>query len=355
MIIAGAGILKAKGSKELYEFAEKTNTPVTNTLLGLGCFPGSHELSLGMLGMHGTVYANYATEEADLIIAVGMRFDDRITGDPETFCKNAEIIHIDIDPAEIEKNKKVEIPIVGDSKNVLRELNAKIEQLDHSQWIEQVHRWKKEFPMAYGESKEDRLMPQEVLSELDDILKGNAIIATDVGQHQMWAAQFLTYNKPNSIITSGGSGTMGFGLPAGIGAQIGKPEEKVVVVVGDGGFQMTFQELMLIKQYNLPVKIIVLNNSYLGMVRQWQEMFNDRRYSFVDLSINPDFMKIGEAYGIKSVRLETKEDLKEKLKELIELEEGVLIECIVEKEANVLPMIPAGTNVANIVGKKGVI
>ncbi len=312
LIIAGAGILKSKASGCLKEFAEKVDAPVTMTLLGLGGFPGNHELSLGMLGMHGTVYANYATDEADLIIAAGIRFDDRITGNPDKFCPKAKILHIDIDPAEIEKNKKVDVPIVGDLKNVLTELNK-------------------------------------------NILKGDGIVVTDVGQHQMWTAQYMTYTNPDSIVTSGGAGTMGFGLPAAIGAQVAKPDTKVVLVVGDGGFQMTFQELMMIKQYNLPVKVVLINNSFLGMVRQWQEIFNDKRYSFVNLDYNPDFIKIGEAYGIKSVTLKTKEDLKNKLKELIESDEGVLINCIVEKEENVYPMIPAGTSVAQMVGKRGVL
>ena len=355
LIIAGAGILKAKASEDLREFAEKTDTPVTMTLLGLGTFSGNHELSLGMLGMHGTVYANYATDEADLIIAAGIRFDDRITGNPEKFCPKAKIIHIDIDPAEIEKNKRADVPIVGDLKNVLTELNKELEQLKHKEWVDKIKEWKKEYPLVYREVSQDKLIPQEVLEELNNILKGDAIIVTDVGQHQMWAAQFITYTNPDTIVTSGGAGTMGFGLPAAIGAQVAMPHKKVVLVVGDGGFQMTFQELMMIKQYKLPVKVLIINNSFLGMVRQWQEIFNDRRYSFVNLGYNPDFIKIGEAYGIKSVQLKTKEDLKNKLKDLINSDEGVLIDCIVEKEENVYPMIPAGTSVAQMVGKRGVL
>ena len=355
LIIAGAGILKAKASEDLREFAEKTDTPVTMTLLGLGTFSGNHELSLGMLGMHGTVYANYATDEADLIIAAGIRFDDRITGNPEKFCPKAKIIHIDIDPAEIEKNKRADVPIVGDLKNVLTELNKELEQLKHKEWVDKIKEWKKEYPLVYREVSQDKLIPQEVLEELNNILKGDAIIVTDVGQHQMWAAQFITYTNPDTIVTSGGAGTMGFGLPAAIGAQVAMPHKKVVLVVGDGGFQMTFQELMMIKQYKLPVKVLIINNSFLGMVRQWQEIFNDRRYSFVNLDYNPDFIKIGEAYGIKSVQLKTKQDLKNKLKDLINSDEGVLIDCIVEKEENVYPMIPAGTSVAQMVGKRGVL
>lgn len=355
LIIAGAGVLKAKASEELREFADKTQTPVAMTLLGLGTFPGDHELSLGMLGMHGTVYANYATDEADLVIAAGIRFDDRITGNPDTFCPKAKIIHIDIDPAEIGKNKDIDVPIVGDLKNVLTEINKEIGKLSHSEWIEKVKGWKNEYPLVYRKVSEDKLIPQEVLEELNNILKGDAIIVTDVGQHQMWTAQFMTYQNPDFIVTSGGAGTMGFGLPAAIGAQVAMPDKKVVLIVGDGGFQMTFQELMLIRQYKLPVKVLIINNSFLGMVRQWQEIFNDKRYSFVDLTYNPDFMKIGEAYGIKTVKIENKEELKNKLEELIKSDEGVVINCIVEKEENVYPMIPAGTSVAQMVGKRGVL
>ena len=247
------------------------------------------------------------------------------------------------------------MPIVGDLKNVLTELNKELEQLKHKEWVDKIKEWKKEYPLVYREVSQDKLIPQEVLEELNNILKGDAIIVTDVGQHQMWAAQFITYTNPDTIVTSGGAGTMGFGLPAAIGAQVAMPHKKVVLVVGDGGFQMTFQELMMIKQYKLPVKVLIINNSFLGMVRQWQEIFNDRRYSFVNLDYNPDFIKIGEAYGIKSVQLKTKEDLKNKLKGLINSDEGVLIDCIVEKEENVYPMIPAGTSVAQMVGKRGVL
>lgn len=355
LIIAGAGVLKSNASKELKELAEKINSPVTMTLLGLGSFPGDHELSLGMLGMHGTVAANYATAEADLIIAAGIRFDDRITGDTKKFCKNAKIIHIDIDPAEIEKNMKTLVPIVGDLKNVLINLNKEIKENKDIEWVEKVKQWKKEYPLGYANVGENNLLPQEVLQEVDNILQGDTIVVTDVGQHQMWTAQYMTYKHPNSIVTSGGAGTMGFGLPAALGAQVGQPNKKVVLVVGDGGFQMTVEELMMMKQYNLPVKVLLINNSYLGMVRQWQELFNKKRYSFVDLEQNPDFMMLAQAYGIKSVKLTNKEDLKTKLKDAILSEEGIVIECVVQKEENVFPMIPAGTSVEQMVGKRGVL
>ena len=355
LIIAGAGILKAHAYEELKEFVEKTNIPVAMTLLGLGSFPGNHELALGMIGMHGTTYANYAANEADLIIAAGMRFDDRVTGNPQKFLPNAKIIHIDIDPAEIGKNKLIDVPIVGDLKNVLADLNEKAPKVSNDEWLKYIKKLKKEYSLTYRKTEDDILIPQEILSEIDKITKGNVIVATDVGQHQMWAAQYLTFNNPYSILTSGGAGTMGFGLPAAIGAQVANPNKKVLAVVGDGGFQMTFQELMLIKEYNLPVKIFIINNSYLGMVRQWQELFHEKRYSSVDLSYNPDFIRIGEAYGIKSIQLKNKKDLKKNLKKILESDEAVLVECIVEKEENVYPMIPAGKDVSYIVGKRGVL
>ena len=355
LIIAGAGILKGHAYDELKEFVDKTNIPVAMTLLGLGSFPGDHELALGMIGMHGTTYANYAANEADLVIAAGMRFDDRVTGNPLKFLPNANIIHIDIDPAEIGKNKLIDVPIVGDVKNVLAELNQKVPKLSHTKWLDEVAKLKKKYSLTFRKTEEDILIPQEILFEINKLTKGEVIVATDVGQHQMWSAQFIKFNNPYTILTSGGAGTMGFGLPAAIGAQVANPDKKVLAIVGDGGFQMTFQELMMVKEYNLPVKIFIINNSYLGMVRQWQELFNDRRYSSVDLSYNPDFIKIGEAYGIKSIQLKTKKDLKKHLKKILESDEAVLVECIVEKEENVYPMIPAGKDVSCIVGKRGVL
>ena len=355
LIIAGAGVIKSQASKELFELANKMDMPVTTTLLGLGAFPENHDLSLGMLGMHGTVPANYATDEADLVIAAGIRFDDRIAGNPSKFCERAKIIHIDIDPAEIDKNKKADVPIVGDLKNVLSEINKELEPQEHKEWTDKVKEWKKEYPLAHRDVGKDKLLPQEVLKAINDILDGEAIVVTDVGQHQMWSAQYMTYKHANSIVTSGGAGTMGFGVPAAIGAQVGARDKKVVLIVGDGGFQMTLEEIMMIRQYNLPVKVVIINNSFLGMVRQWQELFKDRRYSFVDLECNPDFVKIADAYGIKSERLQTKADLENKLKDLILSDEGVILDCIVEKEENVFPMIPAGKTVSQMIGKKGVL
>ena len=355
LIIAGAGVIKSGASKELLELVNKTDMPVATTLLGLGGFPENHDLSLGMLGMHGTVPANFATDEADLVIAAGIRFDDRIAGNPSKFCEHAKIIHIDIDPAEIDKNKKVDVPIVGDLKNVLAEINKELEPKKHTEWTDKVKEWKNEYPLAHRNVGEDKLLPQEVLKAVNDILDGDAIVVTDVGQHQMWAAQYLTFKNPDTIVTSGGAGTMGFGVPAAMGAQVAARDKKVVLIVGDGGFQMTLEEIMMIRQYNLPVKIVLINNSFLGLVRQWQELFKDRRYSFVELECNPDFVKIAEAYGIKSERLKTKEDLKNRLKDLILSDEGAIIDCIVEKEENVFPMIPAGKTVSQMIGKKGVL
>lgn len=355
LIIAGAGVLKSSAMDEIKELAEKANIPVCNTLVGLGSFPGDHELALGMVGMHGTVAANYSTEEADLVIAAGIRFHDRITGHPDFFCKKAKIIHIDIDPAEIDKNVTINVPIVGDLKQVLTELNALVEAATHDAWLEQIRAWQDEYPMVVPELVDGELNPQYVLSELNKIANRDAIIVTDVGQHQMWAAQFLTHKMPHTIVTSGGAGTMGYGLPAAIGAQIGAPTKQVILVVGDGGFQMTFEELMMVKQYDLPIKIIIINNGFLGMVRQWQEIFNKRRYSYVDLEMSPDFIKLADAFGLDAHRIESVEDFTSTFTNYITSDESIILDCRVKREENVLPMIPAGGTVSGMMGKKGVI
>lgn len=355
LIIAGAGVLKSSAMDEIKELAEKANIPVCNTLVGLGSFPGDHELALGMVGMHGTVAANYSTEEADLVIAAGIRFHDRITGHPDFFCKKAKIIHIDIDPAEIDKNVTINVPIVGDLKQVLTELNALVEAATHDAWLGQIRAWQDEYPMVVPELVDGELNPQYVLSELNKIANRDAIIVTDVGQHQMWAAQFLTHKMPHTIVTSGGAGTMGYGLPAAIGAQIGAPTKQVILVVGDGGFQMTFEELMMVKQYDLPIKIIIINNGFLGMVRQWQEIFNKRRYSYVDLEMSPDFIKLADAFGLDAHRIESVEDFTSTFTNYITSDESIILDCRVKREENVLPMIPAGGTVSGMMGKKGVI
>ena len=353
LIVAGHGVLLSDATEELYKLATTCQIPVTNTLLGLGSFPGEHQLSLGMLGMHGTVYANYATNEADVVLALGIRFDDRIAGVPKEFCKEAIIIHVDIDPAEIGKNKLIDVPIVGDLKHVLNEINHELTPQTHEEWLERIREWREEYPIRVRPHEGDSLLPQKVIHEIDNILKGNAIVVTDVGQHQMWTSQFITFSKPNTIITSGGAGTMGFGLPAAIGAQVAAPDKKVVLITGDGGLQMNSQELLLLKAYNIPVKVVIINNGFLGMVRQWQELFNQHRYSFVDLSINPDFETLAKAYGVQGVTLSTIEELRSQLRDLILSDEPVVINCVVEKEENVFPMIPAGCSAKDMIGLKG--
>lgn len=353
LIVAGHGVLLSGATEELYKLATTCQIPVTNTLLGLGSFPGEHQLSLGMLGMHGTVYANYATNEADVVLALGIRFDDRIAGVPKEFCKDAIIIHVDIDPAEIGKNKRIDVPIVGDLKHVLNEMNHELTPQTHEDWLERIREWREEYPIRVRPHEGDSLLPQKVIYEIDNILKGNAIVVTDVGQHQMWTSQFITFSKPNTIITSGGAGTMGFGLPAAIGAQVAAPDKKVVLITGDGGLQMNSQELLLLKAYNIPVKVVIINNGFLGMVRQWQELFNQHRYSFVDLSINPDFETLAKAYGVQGVTLSTIEELRSQLRDLILSDEPVVINCVVEKEENVFPMIPAGCSAKDMIGLKG--
>lgn len=353
LIIAGHGVLLSNATEELYKLATTCQVPVVNTLLGLGSFPGEHQLSLGMLGMHGTVYANYAVNEADVVLALGIRFDDRIAGVPKEFCKEATIIHVDIDPAEIGKNKLIDVPIVGDLKHVLNEMNHELTPQTHESWLERIREWREEYPIRVRPHEGNSLLPQKVIYEIDNILKGNAIVVTDVGQHQMWTSQFITFSKPNTIITSGGAGTMGFGLPAAIGAQVAQPDKKVVLITGDGGLQMNSQELLLLKAYNIPVKVVIINNGFLGMVRQWQELFNQRRYSFVDLEVNPDFETLAKAYGVQGVTLSTIEELRSQLRDLILSDEPVVINCVVEREENVFPMIPAGCTAKDMMGLKG--
>jgi len=341
LILAGHGAVLAHAEKELLEFAETLNAPVTGTLLGKGVFPESHALALGMPGMHGTAYANKALVEADLIIAVGSRFDDRIIGQADKFGRNAIIIHIDIDPAEINKMIKVDFQCIGDAKAILTELNRHISRLDCDDWIEHLEQYKIKYPLSY--QVHGGLKMQHILDELYDLTDGKAVMATDVGQHQMWAAQFYKCDEPWQWLTSGGAGTMGFGFPAAIGAQLGRPDDVVVAVVGDGGFQMTLFELATAVLEKLPVIILVLNNHYLGMVRQWQELFFENRESGVDLDGNPDFVKLAEAYGATGYNLKRAADVRKILTKALEHKGGpVLINAEVVKTSNVFPMIPAG-------------
>ncbi|NYE56395.1 biosynthetic-type acetolactate synthase large subunit [Carboxydothermus ferrireducens] len=347
LIFTGGGTVNAGAEKLLLAFAEKINAPVVASLMGLGGFPGDHPLFLGMLGMHGTKPANYAVSECDVLIAVGVRFDDRVTGDVKSFAPKAKIVHIDIDPAEINKNVLVEVPLVGDVKNSLELLIKGVNEKKPEKWLKYVFGLKEKYPLTYN--RECGLKPQKVIETLYKITGGEAIIVTDVGQHQMWAAQFYKFNKPRRFISSGGLGTMGFGLPAGIGAQVARPEQQVIVVSGDGSIQMNSQELMTVAAYNIPVKVIILNNGYLGMVRQWQELFHQRRYSHTELK-NPDFVKLADAYGIRGLRIKKEENLEEKLLEAINYAGPVVVDVWVDREENVFPMVPPGGAIHKMIG-----
>jgi acetolactate synthase-1/2/3 large subunit len=346
LILAGRGVNISRAYAELRELAEMAQIPVVTTLLGVGCFPESHVLSYGMAGMHGMAYANLAIDNADVIVAIGMRFDDRVTGKISAFAPRAHIIHIDIDPAEIGKNVRVDVPIVGDVKMVLQALNKSINSTKHIEWLRRLDGWRKEHPsMEIRDS--DGLLPQYVVSKIYEATKGEAIIVTGVGQHQMWAAQHYVYNKPNTLLSSGGLGAMGFGLPGAMGAQVGCPDSVVWCIDGDGGFQMTIQELATIVQEQMPVKIAIINNGYLGMVRQWQELFYKGRYVATPLSC-PDFVKIAEGYGLPGLMVKHKEEAVLAIEQAMKYKGPFLIDFIVEPEENVYPMIPPGATVAEI-------
>jgi acetolactate synthase-1/2/3 large subunit len=350
IIYAGGGVITANASDELRELALYGHIPVTTTLTGKGAFPEDHHLSMGMLGMHGTQYANYAMSRSDLILAVGVRFDDRVTGDLQAFAPEAHFVHIDVDPAEISKNVAVDVPIVGDAKRVLAALLVEVKKLNlspdrHLPWMEQVEAWKRDHPLVIREPEDGQIMPEFAVNKIWEVTRGEALVCTEVGQHQMWAAQHYLSRYPRRFLSSAGLGTMGFGFPAAIGAQVACPEALVVDIAGDGSFQMTIQELATAVQHGLPVKVCIINNQYLGMVRQWQELFWNKRYSNTCIECQPDFVKLAEAYGATGFRAASPDELEEVLRIGLGSDGPTVIDIRVKREANVYPMIPSGGTV----------
>lgn len=354
VIYAGGGVIISGAAAELRRLAESQEIPVTMTLLGLGGFPGTHPLSLGMLGMHGNYAANMAISDSDLIIAIGSRFDDRVTGKIEEFAPHATVIHIDIDPSSISKNVRVDIPIVGDVKRVLREMAKVLKPVDpvhrkaREKWLAQIRDWQAEHPLTYGQSGR-RIKPQFVIEKIYELTEGDAIITTEVGQNQMWAAQFYKFSRPRQFLSSGGLGTMGYGFPAAIGAQLGNPGVTVVDIAGDGSFQMNIQELATVVQHCLPVKVAILNNHFLGMVRQWQELFFNRRYSHSCLAVQPDFQKVAEAYGARGFTVSDPQDVVPILKEALADPRPCIMDFRVDPEENVFPIVPAGESLRQMI------
>ena len=348
----GGGVIAGGASEILFKLAEKMQIPVTTTLMGLGAFPEDHPLALGMLGMHGSRYANYAISECDLMLAAGVRFDDRVTGRIATFAPNAQVVHMDIDAAEISKNIKAHIPIIGDVKESLTALYDALgdAKSEGGEWQAKLMGWKEQYPLTYKESKEGRIMPQYVIETLSGLTKGDAIITTEVGQNQMWAAQHYEHKYPRTFISSGGLGTMGYGFPAAIGAAVGNPGKKVIDIAGDGSIQMNIQELATAVQYKLPVVICILNNQFLGMVRQWQGLFYGGRYSYTDIASQPDFVKLAEAYGALGIRITKKEDVADAFKKAFAYDGPVVMDFVVEREADVFPMVPPGASLIDMVG-----
>ena len=365
LLYVGGGAILSNAAEEVTKLARKGKLPVTTTLLGLGAFPETDQLALCMLGMHGSVTANYATHHCDLLVSIGARFDDRVTGKISEFVPKAKIAHIDIDPTTISKSVQANIPVVGDVKNILRVLIPHIETRERKEWLAQLMAWKKKYPFAYKQ-KGKNIMPQYVIEQIYNLTKGDAIIVTDVGQHQMWSAQYYKFTKPRTFISSGGLGTMGFGLPAAIGAQIGCPDKMVVDISGDGSAQMNFQELVVAVEHKVPIKVVILNNCHLGMVRQWQEMFYKKEYSATrlgqscrgkneniktkkDAKYLPDFVKLAEAHGAMGLRVQELKQVVPALKKAFAHDGPVLVECMVESEANVYPMVPAGASLTEMI------
>ncbi len=355
LLYVGGGVIISGAHKEVQKLAKKLKIPVFTTLMGIGAYPEDDELSLGMAGMHGTYRANMAIQYCDLLIAVGSRFDDRITGKVSEFAPNAKVVHIDIDPTSISKNIKVHYPLVGDAKLVLQEMLPMFDEYSNinwdevrKPWLEQIEKWKNEHKLAYNR-EEKRILPQYVIEKLSEITAdSNPIISTEVGQHQMWVAQFYTFRQPRQLLTSGGLGTMGFGFPAGIGAQFAFPDREVYVIAGDGSFQMNEQELATVVAYNKPVKIIILNNGYLGMVRQWQDLFYGRRYAATNIEVQPSFVKLAESYGIKARRIEHKDEVEDALLEMRSYKGPYVLDVVIVREENVYPMVPAGAPISNM-------
>ena len=348
VILAGHGVIFSEAFDELRELAEKAQIPVITTLLGISSFPDDHVLCVGMPGMHGMAYASLAIEEADLLIALGMRFDDRITGRPSAFAIRSKKIHVDIDPSEIGKNIKVDVPIVGDIKRVLQKLNKRVAPSTHVEWVQHIDELKREHPSMKIRDT-DKLLPQYIINQLSEATEGKAFIVTGVGQHQMWAAQHYMFTEPRSFITSGGSGAMGYEVPGAMGAQVGRPDRVVWSVAGDGGFQMTMAELATMVENKIPVKFAIINNSYLGMVRQWQEFFYKKSYVATYYTHNPDFVKLAEAFGMFGERVTDKAQVKTTILKAMEYDGPALIDFVVEEEENVYPMIPAGQTIEELI------
>jgi len=355
LIYGGGGIIAARASEELTRFARRLSIPVTMTLMGLGGYPGDDPQWLGMLGMHGTYQANMAVGNCDLLIAIGSRFDDRVTGKIEGFAPNARIIHIDIDPTTIRKNIEVDVPVVGDCRVALQILNTMVDELngrswrdERMPWLEQIDAWKQECPLAYAQDPDGAIKPQYVVEAIHRATRGDAIISTEVGQNQMWSAQYYRFNAPNHFLSSGGLGCMGYGFPAAIGAWFARPDRTVIDIAGDGSIQMNIQELATAVQYNVPVKIAILNNRYLGMVRQWQQLFKNSRYASTSMEAAPDFVRVAEAYGAVGLRATRPEEVEPVIQQALAVDRPVVIEFLVEREENVYPMVPTGEAITNM-------